>query len=242
MFTWKKLHWIIKYYLNERLQSTKFNHLSIHAFLLIHPLLILQDSTLSIPLLKKNSSEIDSEWESRVHAGQSKISVHKTYLRSGVKMDCDNASFSIQKPLNFNLNKTPLIQWEWIAYSLSENGDLRDNNRNDQVVQILFLFERGVFGYKALSYVWDSNAPVGFVAIEKWNFLLYRIDVKVIVVDSGKKNLNHWVKHERNIINDYKTLYNESPKKLVGVRLQTNCQHTTSTSSGEFNLIQFKSL
>ena len=80
-------------------------------------------------------------------------------------------------------------------------------------------------GGKILSYVWDANAPVGTVADESIGLPLF-ITMKVIVVESGTTDKGRWLEISRNLYEDYKRMFGEEPRKVRGIRVQSNSQYT----------------
>jgi hypothetical protein len=117
---------------------------------------------------------------------------------------------------------------------LPASGDLREKSRNDQAMQIMFVFE----GNRVISYVWDSNAPEGTISDESigWPF---NLRIKVLVVKSGQGGIDSWLTAMRNIYEDYKAFFHEEPRRLVGVRVQTNTQYTKDSAEGFVGKIAF---
>lgn len=173
-------------------------------------------------------------WEVKRKDGQPRLRLVQSPAGTALRMECDNASFSVQRRLDLRPADAPILRWQWRVEELPGRGDVRDRRRNDQALQLLLLFDRGVAGHTAISYVWDSNAPVETTTTERWNLLVYRVDVKVVVLNSGPGALGQWVGHRRDVRADYRRLYGRDPGQLLGIRLQTNCQYTRARAAGEF--------
>lgn len=114
--------------------------------------------------------------------------------------------------------------WSWSAETLPKGGSFRERSLNDQVLQVQFAFEGG----KVLSYVWDTTGPVGATG----SGLSWQDDVQVIVLEAGAAKLGQWLTESRNLHADYRKLFGADPRRLLGVAIQSNSQHTESSGAG----------
>lgn len=166
-------------------------------------------------------------WFLRVNNGKAHISVLHQKDENILYLKSESSSFSLGRDISISPEDYPYVTWRWKAMKLPLSGDVRNKNRNDQGLQVLFAFENR----KIISYVWDANAPEGTVMNESigWPF---NLSIKVIVVNSGSAGMNEWVSNTRNIYKDYRDLFNEKPPRLKGLRIQTNTQYTQDLSEG----------
>jgi len=147
----------------------------------------------------------------------------------------DRASFLLTNRREFDVATYPVLRWSWKATVLPTDGDVRKNallfgeNRNDQAVQLLVVFE----DRKVLSFVWDSTAPVGTEVDEPSPLAM----VKTRVVDSGSEHLQTWRRHEVDLHQEYSRRFGKPPGKAVGVIVQSNANHTQSIGEGFFKEI-----
>jgi hypothetical protein len=173
-------------------------------------------------------------WTLKVKSGKAHVMVLQQQDSSILHLRCENASYSIERPLSVLLDQHPLFTWRWKAMKLPSSGDVRRKALNDQGLQILLAFENR----KVISYVWDANAPEGTVTDESlgWPF---NLSVKVIVVKSGTDRVNEWITHTRDVHQDYRNLFSENPPALKGLRIQANTQYTQDRSEGMIQSIAF---
>ena len=60
-------------------------------------------------------------------------------------------------------------------------------------------------------------------------------NIKLIVLESGAKNLGQWITEERNIFNDYKLAFKREPSVNVGaIALMTDSDNTQSQFEGYY--------
>ena len=83
-------------------------------------------------------------------------------------------------------------------------------------------------GMKGLLYVWDTTAPVGAVVRPDELELFQRA---LIVVRSGQAEVGQWTRERRNVREDYRRVFGESPPpvKLVGVESHSNDTNTRTS-------------
>jgi Protein of unknown function (DUF3047) len=160
-----------------------------------------------------------------------------TYHPEETDEDCiclksDKASFSIQREIKVDIKKTPYMTWRWRANALPDGGDFRDGDKDDQAAQLFVAFE----GRDSISYIWDTTAPVGSTG-EQW--IPWVMTVKIVVVESGPKNLGGWVSYTRNVYEDYKKLFGKEPPMAEGLRFQINSQHTGTSAESCIERIEF---
>ena len=177
---------------------------------------------------------IPSPWRVRIRHGSAGVALASHGGETTLRLSCSNASFGVERPVDVSLETHPTVSWAWLALSLPEAGDVREKRRNDQALQLLFLFEGG----RIISYVWDSNAPEGTIADESVGWPL-NLRVKVLVLQSGREGIGSWHTVKRNIYADYRAHFREEPPRLVGLRVQTNTQYTAGNAEGLIKEIVF---
>ena len=131
------------------------------------------------------------------------------------------------------------------------DADLRHRETDDTALKVCLLFnapaenlsalEQGLLGVaRALSgerlpaatlcYVWDHTLPAGTVLDNA-----YTARIRMIVVDSGDKQLGHWVSHQRDVAADFRRAFGrEFPvlPPLEGVAVGADADNTGGHSVG----------
>ncbi len=193
------------------------------------------ESSQLIDFSQTGGSEIPSPWKMVVKDGSSQTYITVEDGRKAICLKSTDSSFSVEREVDIDIEKSQIISWRWKVVQLPENGDFRQSNTNDQAAQ-LFLAFKGFFK-KSISYIWDTHAPTGATGTEDWKIVM----VKVLVVESGKDQVGQWVDVERNVYQDFKELFgNNDPPRLVGIRFQINSQHTHSKAESCISSISFK--
>ena len=176
---------------------------------------------------------IATGWQVKVKDGKPLYGIVEDEGVKALEMKSYNSSFSVQRKINVNIGEYPYVSWRWKAIELPKGGDFRNGGKDDQAAQVFVAFP----GHRAISYIWDTTAPVGSVGTFSIPLVM---EVKIIVVTSGVADIDKWVTVTRNVYEDYKRLYGEEPPPAEGIRFQINSQHTKTTACARLAWLQFK--
>jgi len=171
-------------------------------------------------------------WELKEKSGKADVSVVKDEGVAAVRLRSKNTSFSLQKAVNVDLKRYPVLVWRWKVTTVPTGGDFRKSATDDQAAQLFVAFSKT----KAIVYIWDSTAPQGMMANAAAPFFM---SIKAVVVRSGTADLGKWITESRNVYDDYKKLFGEEPNAVGGMRLQINSQHTGTSAECYFADVAF---
>ena len=171
-------------------------------------------------------------WELKVNAGAPRLTNANDGSAPAVCLDSSNSSFSIQRGVDLDLEKYPLVTWRWRADTLPPRGDFRSSKTDDQAAQMVIAFGRRY----AIDYIWDTNAPVD--AVGEFSVPLI-VTAKIVVLANKASKLQEWTEVTRNLREDYRRLFGTDPASISGVRFQVNSQHTESHAAGCISRITF---
>jgi hypothetical protein len=173
-----------------------------------------------------------------------------------IKAKSKNAASGLIRHIRVDPQKYPIIEWRWQAANIYEKGDVSTKAGDDYPARIYVafaydpdtvgFFEKAKFeAYKliygeyppsrAISYIWASHAAVGKMVDNA-----FTDRVKMIVVESGRKNLNKWVSEQRNLYGDYIRSFDEKPPMISGVAIMTDSDNTGETGTAYYGDILMK--
>ncbi len=127
--------------------------------------------------------------------------------------------------LTWNLEKRPILQWKWRAQMLPEGANEQDEDRNDTGGAVYVTFDTDWLGRpKSIKYTYSSALPVGTT-----------VDygpLKVLVVASRtEQGLGTWITHERDVVEDYKQLFEGSPDATPAAVIMWGDSDTMNSAS-----------
>jgi hypothetical protein len=158
--------------------------------------------------------------------------------RKVLHLKSNNDSSTISKEIKLDVKNHPILQWSWQVVALPRGGDARKSATDDQAAQLYVTFPRfpAQVRSRIISYLWDTTAPAGSVfKSEKTGLVTY------VVVRSGPADLGTWQTESRNVLEDYKRIYGETPGEEVGaVSISIDSNDTRSAAESYFGEILFR--
>lgn len=149
-------------------------------------------------------------------------------------------SYPFFEDIEVNINETPILSWDWRIHDLPSGANEDSKKKNDVAASIYVVFDLGYIMFrkvpKSIRYTWSSTLPVG-KTLSKFNG-----NQKIIVVGSGEQNIGNWQTFERNIVEDYKRLFGDSPpSKPLAILLLSDGNDTNDRVSADYDNILLKS-
>ena len=142
-------------------------------------------------------------------------------------------SSTISRDLNggIDLKETPIIKWTWKAIVLPSGGNACQKETDDQAAQVYVAWLRT----RIIGYLWDSTAPIGTICkSQKMSGLTY------VVVRSGSEQLGKWITERRNVLEDFRRIYGETPDKPSSLALSIDSDDTRSNAQSLIGPIAFE--
>lgn len=173
-------------------------------------------------------------WQLKEKSGRAEIAVVKDDGVNALRLTSDDSSFSIQKSVDIDVVRFPIMSWRWKVTRLPDGGDFRKSKTDDQAAQLFLAFSRT----RAIVYIWDTSAPQGLAENAVAPPFM---TIKAVVVRSGGSETGRWLTETRNVYDDYKKLFGHEPQSVGGIRIQINSQHTSSAAESYFADLVFRS-
>lgn len=193
-------------------------------------------SQLAIVLLSASNlgnGRIPSGWTIKVKDGKPDVSVcADPTVGPCVHLKSVKASFSLERGVDVDLARTPVLTWRWKVSQLPPGGDFRRSTTDDQAAQVLVAFA----DRRVLTYIWDTSAPKGTAQSASSIPLVH---IFATVCQSGSEQMNRWIEEKRNVAADYERAFGKPAPRVKGLRLQINSQHTGSTAESYFGDVAF---
>ena len=134
--------------------------------------------------------------------------------RKVLHLKSDGDSSAVSKEVKVDVKTWQILEWSWRVTKLPAGGDARKSATDDEAAQIYVVFPRFPTAVRSriIAYIWDTTAPVGSIfKSEKTGTVTY------VVVRSGPSDVGKWITERRNVLEDFKKIYGDSPSEDVGV-------------------------
>lgn len=166
-----------------------------------------------------------------------------------------NSSIStVTTPLTADPEIFQFIEWEWKIESVLPSGDMTEKDGDDFAarVYVTFDYDPSNLGFgarmkyrlyktftsfeiplRSLNYVWgnepDEIGATGPNPFSDW--------VQYVVVQSGNEKAGQWLTEKRNILEDYRMVYDEEPPAISGITIMTDSDNTGESTKAYFGKI-----
>jgi hypothetical protein len=184
---------------------------------------------------------VPTGWEMIEFAGRDpSIELNRIDGRLALRLRSERNSFAVHRDLVLDVRQYPILTWSWKVVRLPTGGDVRNPKHDDQAAQVYVVFPRWPAPRTAsavIGYVWDTGAPVGTSMPHP-----RAPNVRIIVLESGPGRLDTWLREQRNVAEDYKTLFGGQPPRAGKVALMIDSNDTKSAAEALFGELTFSRL
>jgi len=145
----------------------------------------------------------------------------------------EDGAGSLWRMLDLRPGLVGKIRWRWkIDGALSDDTNEKSKTGDDYAARVYVVFEPHLVSWRtrAICYVWASGQPVGSTYKNP-----YSHSVRMIVVESGKKNKREWVAEERNFVADYRKAFGANPKMVTGVAVMVDTDNSNQFAMSYFD-------
>lgn len=173
-----------------------------------------------------------------------------------VKAAADASSSGLIRKITIDPRQYPIVRRRWKISNILKNGNVHRKYGDDYPARLYILFEYdpdrlGFFEklkyetakllycayppLASINHIWASNAPEGPVVPSS-----YTDRSRLMVVESGEKNLNTCINEERNIYADYRKAFEDEPPMISGVAIMTDTDNTGESATAYYGDILFR--
>jgi hypothetical protein len=208
---------------------------------------------------EKSSNGLPAHWEPFYFKNIKRHTDYRLASDGGdvvIKATADASASALARKITIDPKEYPIAEWRWKVANVLKKEDIYHREGDDYAGKITILFEyhpnklsgsekakyeiaRMLYGayppLATINYVWCSTAPVGLVVPNP-----YTERSIMIVVESGEKNLNTWVKEERNVYEDYRRAFKDEPTMISGVAIMTDTDNTGESATAYYGDIVFR--
>ena len=110
--------------------------------------------------------------------------------------------------------------------TLPTGGHACQKSTDDEAAQVYVAWLRSPEAVRSriIGYVWDSTAPAGTICKnEKTSTVTY------VVLCSGADELDKWITERRNVVEDFRKIYGETPDNFTALSLGIDSDDTRSS-------------
>lgn len=166
-----------------------------------------------------------------------------------------NSMALLARPLRVDLQKTPILCWQWRIDAPVATADMTRKAGDDYAARVYLTFElppeklslatratlrlaRAIYGPHvpdaAINYVWDNRQPVG-----TWRDNAYTDRARMLVLRSGAARAGGWVHERRDVAQDLQRAFGDIDGRLRGLALAADTDNTGEDAHAGFADFRF---
>jgi hypothetical protein len=178
-------------------------------------------------------------WEEKIFKGRVLYVIVADKTDGYLSAYSNNSASGLLYWLSFDPKEQPMVGWRWkvIKFPEKKGGVNQEGDwieKDDYAARFYVIFPRFPFTRaQCLEYVWDKELPEGTV-IDNPLFS----NLKIIVAESGEKNLGRWVSEERNIYKDFRRVFQSKPGRAGAIAVMTDSDNTATTAEAQYDDIK----
>jgi hypothetical protein len=184
------------------------------------------------PFREKDALE---EWQEKIFRGRVLYSIKVDRSDKYLSAYSENAASGIFYEIRFDPKQFPMMSWQWKVIKFPSKSEIEHEGsewveKDDYAARVYVIFPRLAFNLtRCLEYIWDKALPVETIITSP-----YSDNIKLIVAESGRKNMGKWIYVERNIYEDYKKAFGREPGHVGAIAIMTDTDNTQSTAEAHY--------
>jgi len=202
--------------------------------------------------------DLPAGWKNLPVAKGKLLTQYKLVSVSGatvIEADSVGSASALMHDGNMDLAQTPWLSWRWKVDHPVPKADNSVAALEDAPARLILIFDgdksqlsfgdrtaarvaKSVGGqdlpYATLMYIWSTTAPVGNVIPNP-----HTDRIQMVVAAGGDASLGQWQSFNRNIADDFQSVFHEKPGKLLGYGVLTDSDNTNSTAHAWYGDIRF---
>lgn len=206
-------------------------------FLLIFLLIAttLQAAALRIDIGRFSKGEL-SGWEAKSFKGETGYTLVDDAGTTVLEAGSHDSASGLFREVSVDLKQTPILNWSWKTANVLSGNNEQSKQGDDYPARVYVVFSGGLFFWRtrAINYVWSSNQPVGSI----WPNA-YTGNARMIAVESGATQAGNWLSERRNVLNDFRMLFDEEPGNVDAVAIMTDTDNSGQSATARYGDIWF---
>jgi hypothetical protein len=177
---------------------------------------------------KGTVGEFPDDWKPKEERART---IYKVLEEGGlrfVRATADGTGIQMGLEFDWDLKTHPVLAWKWRPRVFPVAADERQSGRNDSVLGVYAVFPHSPVSVKTVKYVWSALAPRGATPSASHGL------TRMLVLRSGQPESPGWVEEAVNVAEDYRRLFEETPKRPRGIAVLTDADDTRSRAVGDY--------
>lgn len=205
-----------------------------------HLLLIVMAMGVAAPAVADDtptfSPERILEWEERSFQGHTEYTLVERDGVRAIEARCDNSASGLFIEGTFDLEQTPILEWQWRVDTLpATNADETARPGDDFALRVYVIVDGGwrPWRSRAITYVWTRDVATGRNWANPWVE-----QVEMLALRQGEAETGEWLTERRNLVDDFQRLHDRDIERIDGLAVMTDCDNTGTDARAWYGRIR----
>ena len=161
-------------------------------------------------------------WEAKSFKGTTEYRLVQDDGRTVLKAHAKGAASGLTRKLTFDPRTHRYLSWSWKIADTVSGGNERTKSGDDYAARVYVVFPgRFFWQMRALNYIWANQLPKGAFVPNA-----FTANAMLLAVQSGPSNAGRWVTEQRDILADFRRVFDEEPPKAGAIAIMTDTDNT----------------
>jgi len=169
------------------------------------------------------------DWQNKAFKGLTRYWIDRKIRDISLHSKSNKTASALYYMITYNSKEYPLLSWKWHPVKFpNKKNSINLKDKDDYAIRVYVVFSKGFFtNFRCIEYAWDEFLPKGTKQASPFSDKIMQI-----ILETGTPK-EEWVVEERNIYEDYKTLFGQEPEfKVKAVAIMTDSEGTKDSSEG----------
>jgi len=192
----------------------------------------LDDSLLEV----EQAEQRPHEWQERSFKGNSVYTITEQNNVELIRAETDGQASVLYRQAKVDLSETPVITWRWKVSRIYSGIDEKQRSGDDYPARLYVVIQTGLLPWEtlAINYVWSSTGTLN----DTWDNA-FTDKAKMLALQAGDKLTGQWVQQRRNVVDDFKALFERDIDQLDGYAIMIDGDNSGQTGLSWFSDIRF---
>ena len=182
--------------------------------------------------------EFEEDWRKqwkgkRLHRNKTAYEVVQDGDELVLQAESVKSASLLWRKLSVEEPEVAILSWRWkVSRSLVENDRELEKKGDDYAARVFVVFDPGLFGknIRSICYVWAGNQPVEATYPNP-----YSKTVITVVLETGDEHAGEWIEEKRDVVADFRRLFEEDPPAGTGVAVMSDTDNTWKSATAWFD-------
>jgi len=172
-----------------------------------------------------------SPWETKEFKGTTDYHIISEAGSKVLEAHSRDAASGIVFKIEYSLEEYPILSWRWKIEQVLANGDARHKAGDDYAARIYVVFPHWFFPKtRSINYIWANKLPKGESIANP-----FTSNAMMLALQSGNQQAGVWVTERRNVGDDYRRLFGETPPDVGAIAIMTDTDNSHSEARAWFD-------